>query len=59
MYTEHTDNIGHNYSPDGEEIKQAVRDLDETLLYLQEQLETLGLADEGNWDKLNGNDNAN
>nr|XP_027224563.1 ectonucleotide pyrophosphatase/phosphodiesterase family member 6-like [Penaeus vannamei] len=43
--TEHTDNTGHNFGPDSEEVLQAVRDLDDVLRMLMEELEKRGMTD--------------
>ncbi|XP_053652061.2 glycerophosphocholine cholinephosphodiesterase ENPP6 [Cherax quadricarinatus] len=48
VYTEHTDNMGHNTGPDSEDTHQAVRDLDDVLTFLMNELEARDLADEVN-----------
>lgn len=48
VYTEHTDNTGHNFGPDSEEVLQAVRDLDDVLRMLMEELEKRGMTDHVN-----------
>ncbi|XP_076030187.1 glycerophosphocholine cholinephosphodiesterase ENPP6-like [Oratosquilla oratoria] len=48
VYTEHVDMIGHNRGPDTEERKQAVREFDVIIEYLQDKLEEKGIADETN-----------
>ncbi|XP_066968320.1 glycerophosphocholine cholinephosphodiesterase ENPP6-like [Macrobrachium rosenbergii] len=45
VYTEHADNTGHMYGPDSEEVAQAIRDLDDVLTVLLEELEDRELAD--------------
>lgn len=45
VYTEHTDNTGHGKGPESEDVKLAVRELDEILVYLQDQLELNDLQD--------------
>lgn len=52
MYTEHTDNTGHKYGPLSEEIKQAVRDLDDVIMQLFAGLESRGILDSGEWSCL-------
>lgn len=44
VYTEHTDHTGHNTGPDSPDIKQAVRDLDDVLMYLMNEIEKRNLA---------------
>lgn len=53
MYTEHTDNTGHNKGPNSTEITQAVRDLDDVLMTLMDELEKRNLQDEGRLDWYN------
>lgn len=48
VYTEHTDNTGHNFGPDSEEVLQAVRDLDDVLRMLMEEIEKRGMTDHVN-----------
>ncbi|XP_076040855.1 glycerophosphocholine cholinephosphodiesterase ENPP6-like [Oratosquilla oratoria] len=48
VYTEHADNVGHNSGPETEERKKAVRELDDVIVYLQNQLEVLGIAQDTN-----------
>lgn len=48
VYNEHTDNIGHDFGPETEERKQAVRDLDKTIVYMLDQIDGMGMRDEGN-----------
>ncbi|KAF2364037.1 Type I phosphodiesterase/nucleotide pyrophosphatase/phosphate transferase [Trinorchestia longiramus] len=48
VYTEHLDNIGHTIGPETESRQQAVREIDETLVFLKESLEEEGLEDEVN-----------
>ncbi|XP_068244371.1 glycerophosphocholine cholinephosphodiesterase ENPP6-like [Palaemon carinicauda] len=45
VYTEHADNTGHNYGPDSEEVAMAIRDLDDVLTVLLDELEDRELAD--------------
>lgn len=47
VYTEHLDNTGHTIGPETDRKVQAVRDLDKTLLYLQNKLQEFGLENEG------------
>lgn len=48
VYTEHADNTGHNFGPESEEVRQAVRDLDDVLVQLMAGLEERGLVDSVN-----------
>uniref|UniRef100_A0A2P2HXN9 Ectonucleotide pyrophosphatase/phosphodiesterase family member 6 n=1 Tax=Hirondellea gigas TaxID=1518452 RepID=A0A2P2HXN9_9CRUS len=41
VYTAHMDTMGHHYGPDSEEVKQGVRDIDEILVYLLDQLKEI------------------
>lgn len=45
VYTEHLDNTGHTKGPETEDRKQACREIDETLVYLQQALRRMGLED--------------
>lgn len=48
VYTEHTDNTGHKYGPDSEDVRQAMRDLDDVLMQLMTGLEQMGLLNKVN-----------
>jgi len=48
VYTEHVDTTGHAYGPESEETRQAVRDLDETIVYLLDELDARNLTDKVN-----------
>lgn len=48
VYTEDTDHNGHNYGPDSEEVRQAMRGFDGVLVQLMAGLEERGLLDRVN-----------
>ncbi|XP_071537942.1 glycerophosphocholine cholinephosphodiesterase ENPP6-like [Panulirus ornatus] len=48
VYTEHADNTGHNTGPNSTAIRQAVKDLDDVLMTLMDELEKRNLEDEVN-----------
>lgn len=45
VYGEHLDNIGHDYGPYSEELRQAVRDVDEVIYDFLDRLADTGLEE--------------
>ena len=48
LYFSFVDGAGHRYGPESQEVVQAIQDADQLMGYLQNQLDSLGLADEVN-----------
>jgi predicted AlkP superfamily pyrophosphatase or phosphodiesterase len=43
VYGEHLDNVGHEFGPDSEELKQAIRDIDDVIYDFLDRMTDTGL----------------